>query len=213
MDARVNYIILPIAKRLMDPAQAALASGNGYMASTLMHEISHGLGPTYARVNGKNVDIREAIGPRYSALEEAKADVVGMFCLKWLADHGAVPKENLPGYYASYVAGILRSARFGVGESHGAAEMMEFNFLSEKGGIKFDKTTSRYMIQDQMMSDSIGQLAHELLAMEATGDRSYAEGWFANFGVMKPELAAQLKKVQDIPVDIEPVFALAPPLR
>jgi hypothetical protein len=213
MDARVNYIILPVAKRLMDPKQAALASGDGYLAATLMHEISHGLGPTYARVNGKNVDIREAIGPRYSALEEAKADVVGMFCLKWLADHGAVPKENLPGYYASYVAGILRSARFGVGEAHGAAEMMEFNFLSEKGGIKFDKTTSRYMIQDQMMSDSIGQLAHELLAMEATGDRSYAEGWFANFGVMKPELAAQLKKVQDIPVDIEPVFALAPPLR
>jgi len=213
MDARVNYIILPIAKRLMDPKQAALASGDGYLASTLMHEISHGLGPTYARVNGKNVDIREAIGPRYSALEEAKADVVGMYCLKWLVDHGAVPKENLEGYYASYVAGILRCARFGVGEAHGAAEMMEFNFLSEKGAIGLDKATSRYVIHYETMPDYIGQLAHELLAMEATGDRSYAEGWFAHYAVLRPPLAAQLKKVQDIPVDIEPVFALAPPLR
>src|SRR5207248_8776260 len=86
LDARVNYVILPLAKRLMLPDQAARASGEGYMASTLMHEICHGLGPAFARTGGKQVDIRESLGSVYSGLEEAKADVVGMFGLAWLMD-------------------------------------------------------------------------------------------------------------------------------
>src|SRR5580658_2509606 len=135
MDARVTEVILPIAKLLMQPGQAEKASAEGYMASTLLHEISHELGPAFARQNGKQVDIREAIGPAYSGLEEAKADVTGMFGLAWLVNHGALPKERLPEYYASYVAGIFRTLRFGTGEAHGRAEMMEFNYLAEQGAL------------------------------------------------------------------------------
>ena len=109
----------------MRPEQAARASGEGYLADVMMHEICHGLGPAFARKDGKHVDIREAIGPAYSGLEEAKADVTGMFGLKWLVDHGALPKERLEEYYASYVAGIFRTVRFGTAEAHGRAEMME----------------------------------------------------------------------------------------
>src|SRR5207244_10189092 len=109
MDARVKYVVLPIAKRLMRADQAAKASGEGYLAAVLLHEISHGLGPSFARQGGKQVDIREAIGPAFSGLEEAKADVVGMFGLKWLVDRDAMPKARLQEYYASYVAGIFRT--------------------------------------------------------------------------------------------------------
>src|ERR1700724_779879 len=116
MEARVHYIILPIAQKLMQPARAPTSSGEGYLAGTLLHEICHGLGPAFARQGGKQVDIREAIGPAYSGLEEAKADVVGMFGLKWLVDHNALAKERLEEYYASYVAGIFRTVRFGAGE-------------------------------------------------------------------------------------------------
>ena len=87
MDARVEYIILPVAKAMLLPDQAALVSGDGYFATTLAHEISHGLGPAYARTATGRKDVREAIGPVYSALEESKADVVGMLCLTWLVDH------------------------------------------------------------------------------------------------------------------------------
>ena len=83
MEARVNVVILPVAKRLMRADQAAQASADGYLAGTLLHEISHGLGPSFARKNGKQTDIREAIGPAFNGLEEAKADVVGMFGIKW----------------------------------------------------------------------------------------------------------------------------------
>src|SRR5205814_2740158 len=123
MNARVSYVIVPIARKLMEPAQAAKASGEGYLAGTVMHEISHGLGPAFSRQSGKQVDIREAIGPAYSGLEEAKADVVGMFGLKWLVDHNALAKDRLEEYYASYAAGIFRTLRFGTGEAHGRAEM------------------------------------------------------------------------------------------
>ena len=211
MDARVNFIILPIAKKLMRPDQAAQASAEGYMASTLLHEISHGLGPAFARRNGKQ-DIREAIGAAYSGLEEAKADVVGMYGLKWLVDHGALPKERLPEYYASYVAGIFRTVRFGIAEAHGKAEMMEFNFLSEQKAIQHDAATGRYFIDYARMPQAIAAVAKELLEIEATGDRARAEGWFNQYDRMPAELKAALGRVSDVPVDIEPVFSFPQPL-
>src|SRR5260370_19395976 len=111
MDARVNYVILPVARKLMEPAQAAKVSGEGYLQSTIMHEICHGLGPAFARTAAGKVSIREAIGHHFSGLEEAKADSCGMFSLKWLVDHGALPKEKLQEFYASYVGGIFRTVR------------------------------------------------------------------------------------------------------
>ena len=135
MDARVNYVVLPMAKYLMPADQAQRASGEGYLAAVVLHEISHGLGPAFARTNGKQAPITEALGPIYSALEEAKADVVGMFGLQWLIDHGALPKNRAEEYYASYVAGIFRTVRYGIAEAHGRAEMMEFNFLEEQKAI------------------------------------------------------------------------------
>ena len=138
MDARVTYVVLPIAKRLLRADQAAQASGDGYLAFTMMHEISHELGPSYSHTANGRAQINEAIGPAYSALEESEADVVGMFGLDWLIEHGAMPKEKRTEYYASYVGGIFRTVRFGIAEAHGRGEMMEFNYLVEKGVIARD---------------------------------------------------------------------------
>src|SRR5215467_307563 len=146
MDARVNSIVLPIGKLLMREDQAGLASMDGYMAAVIMHEISHGLGPAYARTSAGQADIRESLGPIYGGVEEAKADVVGLFALNWLMEKGVMNKEAAPEIYASYVAGIFRTVRFGVAEAHGRAEMMEFNYLSEQGAITYDRKTGRYII-------------------------------------------------------------------
>jgi hypothetical protein len=206
MDARVNYVILPVARKLMEPDQAAKVSGDGYLQSTIMHEICHGLGPAYARTASGKVDIREAIGPAFSGLEEAKADVTGMFALKWLVDHGALPKEKLEEYYASYVGGIFRTVRFGTAEAHGRAEMMEFNYLSERGAIRRN-ANGRYAIDYEKISGALADLAKELLEIEATGDRARAESWFKKYDVMPDELKTSLKAASDVPVDIDPVFS------
>lgn len=216
MDARVKYVILPVAAKLMEPEQAAKVSGEGYLQSTIMHEICHGLGPAYARTSSDKgsgkVDIREAIGPAFSGLEEAKADVTGMFALKWLVDHDALPKEKLEEYYASYVGGIFRTVRFGTAEAHGQAEMMEFNYLSERGAIRRN-TNGRYAVDYEKIPGAIADLAKELLEIEATGDRARAENWFKKYGTMPEELKTSLKAASDVPVDIDPVFSFAEKVR
>jgi hypothetical protein len=206
MDARVHYVILPVAQHLMLPAQAAKASGEGYLLDTIMHEMAHGLGPAFARTSAGKVGIRESIGPTFSGLEEAKADVVGVFGLKWLVDHDVFPKSKLEEFYASYVAGIFRTVRFGIAEAHGQAEMMEFNYLSERGAIK-RASSGRYEIDYGRMSAAINDLAKELLEIEATGDRARAENSFKKYDAMPAELQASLKSAASVPVDIDPVFS------
>jgi hypothetical protein len=192
------------------------------LTNVMMHEISHGIGPAYSRTkNGQN-EINAAIGPIFSALEEAKADITGMFGVKWLVDKGVLPKERLNQFYASYVAGTFRSVRFGVGEAHGRAQMMEFNYLAEKGAIRSVhskpvtrstsknaslKTSVRYEIVYEKMPDAIASLCKELLEIEATGDRTRAEQWFAKYDKMPDELRHALAAASDVPVDVFPVYS------
>jgi hypothetical protein len=206
MDARVTYVILPLAKTMMREDQGKLVSGEGYLAHTMMHEIAHGLGPAYARVEGKQVDIREAIGPLYSALEEAKADVLGMFGLMWLMDRGELPKERMGEFSASYVGDFFRTVRFSVAEAHGQAAMMEFNYLVEQGVMRRE-VNGRYALDLEKMRPAINALVKELLEIEATGDRARAEAWFAKYGKMPAELEGSLKAASANPVDITPVFS------
>jgi len=213
MDARVNVVVLPIAKRLLREDQAGRASGNGYLAGTLAHEISHELGPNYSRTSSGKKDIREAIGGDFAALEEAKADVVGMVCLKWLADHNAIGKQELDVDYISYVAGNLRTIRFGIAEPHARGEMMEFNFLLERGAVTYDDATGRYAVVLEEMPAALAALAKELLEQEATGNRARAAAWFAKYALLPDHLKKAFEKVSDIPVDIQPIYSFPEEIR
>ncbi len=213
MDARVNEVILPLARRLMREDQAAKASGDGYLAGTLMHEISHELGPNYSRTPQGQREIREAIGGSFSGLEEAKADVVGMLGLQWLNAHGQLSREKLEEDYISYVAGNLRTIRFGIAEPHGRAEMMEFSYMTQQGAITRDATTGKYSVALEKMPPAIAALAKELLEQEATGDRARSEAWFIKYAVLPPELQEALNKVSDIPVDVQPIYSFEETIR
>ena len=212
MDARVTYVILPLAQYMMHPEQASRVSGEGYLLGTILHEMAHGLGPAFARTSGGRVSIREAIGPIFSGLEEAKADAVGMFGLAWLVDHDVLPKAKVEEYYASYVGGLFRTIRFGVGEAHGQAEMMEFNYLSERGAVKRE-ASGKYAIDYGLIPAAVADLARELLDMEAKGDRQRAEDWFRKYDVMPAELKAALQTAAPVPVDIDPVFSFKPKIK
>ena len=212
MDARVNYVVLPIGKLLMREDQASLASMDGYLSVVVMHEISHGLGPAYSRVAGKQTDIRESIGPIYSGLEEAKADIVGLYGLDWLMNKGVLPKSRARDYYASHVAGIFRTVRFGVAEAHARAEMMEFNYFVEQGAITRD-ADGRYAIDFAKFPGAVASLAHQLLDIEATGSRGRAEAWFQKYGTMPPDLQAALAKTGSVPVDVDPITSFGENVR
>ena len=117
----------------------------------------------------------------YSGLEEAKADVVGMFGLQWLMDHGALPKDRAEEYYASYVAGIFRTLRFGTGEAHGRAEMMEFNYLLEKRALSHRRRALHHRLRAHA---PVAGATRQEAADEASGDRARAEAWFAKYDKM-----------------------------
>jgi len=204
MRARVDEVIIPVSRRLLREDQARLVTAEGYLVGTLMHEVSHGIGPAFARQNGVRKDIRAAIGPAFSGLEEAKADVAGLFGLDWLVRHGALPEARRNEYYASHVGGIFRTVRFGTGEAHARAEMMEFNYLSEQGAVAYDAASGRYVIDFAKMPSTLASLARELLEIEATGDRARAEAWFKRYEKMPADLKRALEKTKDIPVDIDP---------
>src|SRR5262249_20779242 len=206
LDARVNDVVLPIARLMMRLDQAGRGTADGYLTGVLLHEISHGLGPAFARQNVQQVDIRQAIGPVYSALEEAKADAVGMYGVAWLVDHGALPKERLEEYYDSYVGGLFRTIRFGTAEAHGRAEVMEFDYLLERHAIERGAASQRYVVVPAAMGKAIADLAKELLEQEATGDRARAraEAWFEKDAAVPVYVRTDLERTSAVPVDIDP---------
>ena len=213
MDARVNDVILPLARRMMRPDQAAIVTGDGTLQFVILHEISHGLGPTYAHTAAGKVDVREAIGPEYSALEESKADIVGMRCIHWLVEHGAIPNGKLDEIYASYLGETFRTIRFGIAEAHGKGSMMELSYLTEQGAVRRNASTGLYEVDFKKMPGAIDSLAKELLEQEATGDRARTMNWFKTYAVMPPDLTVALAKASNIPVDVDPHFDFHPPLR
>ena len=115
----------------------------------------------------------------------------------------------MPEYYDSYVAGIFRTLRFGAGEAHGVAEMMEFNFLFQEKAIQLDAATGRYAVDEARMPAALASLAKELLKIEASGDRTRAENWFRKYGAMPAQLKTALQAVKDAPVDVDPIFAFS----
>ena len=207
LDARVDNIILPLAARVMLPRDAASVTRAGYLTDTVLHEIAHGLGPAYARRNGKQVDINEAIGPAYSGLEEAKADVVGLFGMEWLGRRGVLSPDEVRSGYAAHVADLFRMLRFGTAEAHAVSEIMQFNYFVRERAIVWDAAARRYHIDLERMQASVARLAQELLEIEATGDAARAQRWFAAYQALPPELDGALKAAADLPVDIDPVFS------
>ncbi len=212
MDLRVDNVILPVAAKMLTPEQSKDVSGEGYLTGVILHEISHGLGPAYAQVGGKQITINEAIGPAYSGLEEAKADVTGMFLAKWLVDQKLLPESELHSVYGSYVAGILRTLRFGTGEAHGRAMMMEFNYLLEHRALT-QGADGRYTIDYAAMPSAISSLCEALLTFEAHGDRAGVEAWYTKYDVMPASLTKALESTKGIPVDITPEFELSKGVR
>jgi hypothetical protein len=209
MNARLKAVVLPIAARILASNQVKDVTADGYLTVAILHEISRGLGPAYAHIDGKRMDIREAIGGGFGALEEAKANATGVFLAKWLVDRKILPEDMLDKIYASYVGGIFCAMRVGTGEAQGRAGLMEFNYLLEQDALRQGED-GRYTTDYAAMPGAIAKLTEKLLTLEAQGDRAGAEAWFTKYDLMPDSLTRTLEAVKDTPVDIAPDFELAP---
>ena len=208
-DAKFNKTLIPISRVVLTAADQAKLSFDSFFTHILTHELMHGLGPHNINVNGQSTTVRLQLKELYSAIEEAKADVTGLWALQYLIDKGAVPKTMQRTLYTTYLASMFRSVRFGINEAHGRGVAMQFNYFTDEGGIKYDEATGKFTVDESKIRDAVRKLTNELLTIEAEGSYDKARAILVKYAVIRPAMRSALDKLEDVPVDIEPVFPLA----
>lgn len=202
MQAKFDAIMLPIAKQLVADDQLQHVTFDAFFQNTMFHEVAHGLGIKNT-LDGKGT-VSEALKDQASSFEEGKADVLGLYMVQKLADKGEMDKAKLLDNYVTFLAGIMRSVRFGAADAHAKANMVRFNFFAEQGAFSRDAQTGRYRVDAEKMRKAIDALSAKLLTIQGDGDYTGAKQLTDTLGVIEPDLAADLKKLEaaGIPVDI-----------
>src|SRR5215831_9389484 len=208
-DAKFNKTLIPISRVVLAPADQANLSFDSFFTHILTHELMHGLGPHNISVNGQATTVRLQLKELYSAIEEAKADVTGLWALQYLIDKGVVPKTMQDTLYTTYLASMFRSVRFGINEAHGRGVAMQFNYFTDEGGIKYNEQTGKFSVDESKIRDAVRKLTTALLTLEAEGSYDKARAILVKYAVIRPAMRNALDKLSDVPVDIEPLFPLA----
>ena len=209
MDAKYRMSGAPIANRVLDPAQRNLLNFDAYFNFVLFHELSHGLGPgLITQPNGERVDVRFLLKDTYSAIEECKADVLGVWNILYAIDNNLPISFTPAQLFVTYAGLHFRSMRFGIDEAHGRGTAVQWNWLREQGAI-VPKGDGTFTVDMTKMYPAIKSLATELLMLQATGDYARAQRLLTKYGVSTPEIESVTARLKDIPVDITPVFPAA----
>jgi Peptidase family M49 len=208
-EAKFNKVLVPISKTVLDPSQQSQISFDAFFTHILCHELMHGLGPHNIKVGGRDTSVRKELKELYSAIEEAKADITGLWALQYLIDKGALDHAMERDLYTTYLASSFRSVRFGITEAHGKGQAMQFNYLLDEGGFKMDQTAGTVGVDTSKIKDAVRKLANEILTIEAEGSYDKAKALLDKYALIRPEMQKALDKLSEVPVDIEPNFVLA----
>lgn len=202
MQAKFDKIMLPIAKELIADDQQAHLTFDAFFENTMFHEVAHGLGIKNT-LTDKGL-VRAALKDQASSFEEGKADILGLYMVSKLAEKGELDKAKLMDNYVTFLAGILRSVRFGASDAHAKANMVRFNFFKQQGAFSRDATTGRYRVDFDKMTAAMNALSARLLTIQGDGDYDTAKKLTDSMGSVDAELAGDLKKLEGakIPVDI-----------
>lgn len=205
IEAKFEKILVPIAARILEPSLVEGIEARPFFISLVMHELAHGLGPR--QVHGTDTPVSVALGASYSAIEEAKADVIGYLSLEELADEEVYSEEFRRQVTISTVAGLFRCVRFGTGEAHGKGCAVQLDRLLEEGAVVVTPD-GRYDIQVEQVRTVFADLGRELLTLEATGDAEAAARLLEGHGELGPSVRSALERLADVPVDIRPRYAV-----
>jgi len=207
MAAKFKGSTFPIARKIIDPSQLCHAQFDGYFRDTVFHELSHGLGPGVINLSdGTRKDVRICLRENYSSIEECKADTLSVYNQLFLMEKGVIPRGDYKTLCVSYLAGLFRSVRFGIDEAHGKGSLIQLNWMMEKKAISYDTAKGNYRVNFDLFADANKSLAARLLEIQARGDYEESVKFLARYARCPGHLVASLKKLYEIPVDIEPVF-------
>ncbi len=208
--AKFDKILMPIANRLMREDQIKNVTFKAFFNHTLVHETAHGLGPGRIKItkNGEEIEttVNAELKELYPAIEETKADILGSYLNYMLIEKGMHPEEFMEQTYASLLGGFFRSVRFGASEAHGKANLIQFNWLVEKGAIISED--GKFIYVSEKMKDAIRSLATEILMIEALGDYDRAREMVETYGTMSEQLKKALGTLGDIPTDLRPGYPI-----
>lgn len=203
MEAKFNTILLPIAELLIDETQLKhVKFEDAFFQNVMFHEVAHGLGVKYT-INSKK-SVREALEEYYSPVEEAKADIAGLYMVTQLYEMGEFPEKDLMDNYVTFMAGIFRSVRFGVASSHGKANMMEFYYLKERGAFVKNEETGKYSVNFEKMKAAVAEMVNDIIVIQGDGNLEAAKKWVDTQSNIGEELQKDLDKIAEagIPKDI-----------
>jgi len=201
MRAKFDKILVPIAEQLIVPEQRKHITFDAFFANTMFHEVAHGLGIKNT-ITGKGT-VRQSLQEHASALEEGKADILGLYMVEQLLKKGEITEGTLEDYYTTFMAGIFRSVRFGASSAHGKANMIRFNFFAQEGAFSKNED-GLYSINMDKMGDAMAKLSRLILTLQGDGDYEKVDQLIATHGDIKAELAKDLEKLSkaNIPVDV-----------
>jgi hypothetical protein len=206
LGAKYERILAPMASLTLVSDQAGDVTKNYMFMETLFHELSHSLGPGSIVVNGRKTTVDKELKEISSGFEEAKADVMGAWNILYMMDKGVLPAAEKKQIRATYVAGLFRAMRFGVGEAHGKGAAMQYRFIREKGGIVWDAEAKRFRVDEAKIDGAIRDLVGAIVRLQGNGDYAGTKAFLDKYAVLDPEAQQVIDTMKDIPVDIGPIY-------
>ena len=212
-EAKFEKLLKPIADIVLVPEQLKHVTFDAFFNHTLMHEMSHGVGPGFIKVKGKETEVKKELKETYSTMEECKADILGLYNNIFMIEKGVYPKESENQIWVTFLAGAFRSMRFGIGEAHGGGNAIIYNYLLEKGGFVYNEGTQKVRVDFAKIYPALKELCKLVLTIQAEGNYTGAKDLIAKYAVNSPTIETLRKKLEKLPVDIKPVFEIEQKLK
>ncbi len=207
-EAKFEKLLKPIGNIVVDGSQSGYITFDAFFNHTLMHEMSHGIGPGFIKVNGRDTEVKKELKETYSVIEECKADVLGMFNNLYMIDKGVYPLTFENQMWVTFLAGVFRSIRFGISGAHGAGNAIIYNYFLENGAYEFNEDTHKLTVNFRSIYSVLKRLASELLIIQAKGDYEAAKRLMNNYAVESSSMKILTNKLSGLPIDIKPIFEI-----
>lgn len=212
-EAKFEKLLRPIAEIVLDSSELQYVTFDAFFNHTLMHEMSHGVGPGFITINGRQTEVKKELKETYSTIEECKADILGMYNNIFMIEKGVYPKEMEKQVWVTFLAGAFRSMRFGISEAHGGGNAIIFNYLLEKGAYVYDESTQKVKINFEKIYPALKELCNLVLTIQAEGNYQAAKDLIAKYAVKSQTIDNLTKKLESLPVDIKPIFEIEKKLK
>jgi len=206
LGAKFDMILDPIADVVLAPEQASMVSRQHMQLQTLFHELSHSLGPGSIVIDGRETTVNAELKELYSALEESKADIMGIWNILYMMERGELPEAQKGEMWTTYFAGLFRSMRFGIESAHARGAAVQYSFLQEAGAFTFAEASGLFEIDQARMQTALQDLLSQQLMLQATGDYEGTAALFETYGKLDDKAQAAFAAMDDIPVDIRPIY-------